>query len=185
MISTPSLLAYIFHLTSLPAYFTIFHCHIDTGIQGCLSSRRKIWRQNPPCKIWQRQSLNICQKWVNRETRGSEYGLMLKQMFSVMPLDNPLTPWKTRSLLLFLWVYLIYLSWHLFKMPEPWGHYRKAYSFIKIEPQTTQHSGACLKELQSNLLNKTKWWYGNSYYKRLQLGWYCSKRWKLRLRPIN
>lgn len=59
------------------------------------------------------------------------------------------------------------------------GHYGKAYSFIKIEPQTAQHSGVRFKERQSNLLNKTKWWYG-SYYKWTLLCRYRSRRWKPR-----
>lgn len=89
------------------------------------------WHRNPRTPVYHRENLWVKTSFKNdsfncshRTSARNEYTvrreavarLMLRQMFSVMPLDNPSNPWKTRSLMLFLWVYLIYLSWQSFKI---------------------------------------------------------------------
>lgn len=46
---------------------------------------------------------------------GMDGGNNRRQMFPLMPLDNPLTPSKTRSLLLFRRLQLIYAGWQAFR----------------------------------------------------------------------
>lgn len=98
---------------------------------SCLFHSLSYWHRNPRTPVYHTENLWVKTSFKNDSFNCShgtsarnEYTvrreavarLMLRQMFSVMPLDNPSNPWKTRSLVLFLWVYLIYLSWQSFKI---------------------------------------------------------------------
>lgn len=141
----PQCHVYIFHPMTPLAKFTIFLFHIDMGdpkpdskTEGELTPHLKYDSLTAVIK----HLPGMCKQ--RRET--AAMGVMLRQMFSVMPLDNPLKPWKNKIVIvLFLWVYLIYLSRQVLKSPNHGSLYGKAYSFasfMETDPRTARCNGA-------------------------------------------
>lgn len=80
------------------AKFTIFLCHIDT--EDCKPDSKTEGELTPHLKY---DSLTVVIKHLpgmcKQRREASAMGLMLRQMFSVMLLDNPLKPYKKMRLL--------------------------------------------------------------------------------------